>query len=838
MTRFHVRRPAVLRFAPFLALIILPAMLVAAPVGAQFAPIGPAILPHPTVDGWHAAPSVLAAPEGYAMSWWVERDGVGKIFLRSFDFDGRALGPARLAVGPTSDGVEPYDPVLAVGAGGTRILLWELPEVGTFGRLFGPDGTALGGRFKVGGPSSPGGVAVCVDAAGDFVVARLNGGDEILLRRYNAAAVPLDNERRVEGNARSAPAVVCAPEGSFAVVWTRNDGKLRLARFDSDGARLAPPRTIGESSIGARPRLARAADGRLAVLWGAPPRVLVLDADGAPSSAAQLLWPSGLGASGVTAAIFADAGGGFLALWTVPAWSAAPDGARLDLLDQASRLVSRRFDAFGRPLGGVLSLGTLWGYVDEFEVAALGGGSDGLAMAWSGPFDGDGPGIFARFYRVGESISAAESILERERDSVIVGASGDLLTKVEIEIDEHLEYGATERSAPALALADDGTVLVGWVERAAERAEDGVWAQRFTPDGEPLEGRFSPSFDFAAFPEAVAGPDGFALLWQHNTYDDLAFPAASPLKHGSGNSEILVQRTLSTHGPWSAPYLVHSGPGIFHGPRLGPVGIACRASGGFVVLGDLEGLGMVGALELEDDLDSLGPPTLLLTRNLGPASMASARAADGGQVVWPSAFDGDGPGISAASYGELSLGKLSLGKEIPLTAAETAAEGNQERPRVVALADGTYLAVWQSLTDVDRRWRVVGRRLDGGGRPLGSVFALSAEPGRDALRPAVAAAPDGTAMVVWESRPVLARWRKSAAPRPTIRALRVDASGDPLGPPFELGDGASTSFAPSTAASAAGYAVAWRELADGRARIVLVWISRVSTPSSASIRSR
>jgi cyclophilin family peptidyl-prolyl cis-trans isomerase len=75
--------------------------------------------------------------------------------------------------------------------------------------------------------------------------------------------------------------------------------------------------------------------------------------------------------------------------------------------------------------------------------------------------------------------------------------------------------------------------------------------------------------------------------------------------------------------------------------------------------------------------------------------------------------------------------------------------GDQADPAIDVDADGNYFLVWSGRGEGDRTG-IFGRRFDSDGTPLGEQFLINTTRGGDQLRPDVAVAPDGSAVVVWD----------------------------------------------------------------------------------------
>lgn len=242
--------------------------------------------------------------------------------------------------------------------------------------------------------------------------------------------------------------------------------------------------------------------------------------------------------------------------------------------------------------------------------------------------------------------------------------------------------------------------------------------------------------------------------------------------------------------------------------------VAPLGGGGFIVVWqDRSGGGTFGGRRLDPAGAPIGeemtlwvvPPTA--TSPVGRPRVAAG--ADGGFVVaWVysdvlffeqrlmlQAFDADGTprgeAVVAATASPTYITEIAL------------ATDDQGRP---ALAWASEPFVWLRLFDADLTPRTAQIEVALGG----------ADPTRAAGRPAVAAAPGGNVLVVWEEAP------GAVVPRSfeRIRGRLFDAGGNPGGEPFEIhqspSGGLERSLHPAAAALAGGgWVVAWAGLPGG-----------------------
>lgn len=141
------------------------------------------------------------------------------------------------------------------------------------------------------------------------------------------------------------------------------------------------------------------------------------------------------------------------------------------------------------------------------------------------------------------------------------------------------------------------------------------------------------------------------------------------------------------------------------------------------------------------------------------------------------------------------------GGEFPINFTTPA---SQTAPSVAMAANGSFVVAWESPDDDGSG--VVARRFDSQGNPAGDEFRVNSQTTLDQTRPAAASAPDGRAIVAWQSR-------SSGTAATDIHARRYDATGAAAGDQFlvhTLTDGPQS--APAVAAdSTGGFVIAWSD---------------------------
>jgi hypothetical protein len=115
-------------------------------------------------------------------------------------------------------------------------------------------------------------------------------------------------------------------------------------------------------------------------------------------------------------------------------------------------------------------------------------------------------------------------------------------------------------------------------------------------------------------------------------------------------------------------------------------------------------------------------------------------------VVWESTGqDGSGDGVFAQRH---DASGVRQGVEFRVNSFTA---GVQAVPSVASDADGNFVVVWQSFGQDGGDYGVFGQRFDALGVAQGGEFAVNAHTTAVQARPAVAQAPDGSFVVVWQS---------------------------------------------------------------------------------------
>jgi hypothetical protein len=296
---------------------------------------------------------------------------------------------------------------------------------------------------------------------------------------------------------------------------------------------------------------------------------------------------------------------------------------------------------------------------------------------------------------------------------------------------------------------------------------------------------------------------GFVVVWQ----------SYGPTPDGSGTG-VLGRRFDAASAPLGPQFLVNS---YTTGSQFAPA-IAGDASGRFTVSWTSGSYSTIGAFVQPFDASGspIGPEAQANTFTPGQqrATSVAMDAAGNFVVVWESATyagptqDGDGPGIFAQRYDGTGT---RVGGEFQVNTYTT---GNQFSAAVAMDSSGGFVVAWTSGTYYNNApdgsgYGVFARRFASTGTPLGGEFQVNTYTTGNQEQPAVAVAPDGTFVVVWESGDYYGPTQDGS--RFGIFGRRFDATGTALGPDFQVNTYTTGSQAdPALAMDAAGnFVVAW-----------------------------
>jgi Domain of unknown function (DUF4347)/RTX calcium-binding nonapeptide repeat (4 copies) len=365
----------------------------------------------------------------------------------------------------------------------------------------------------------------------------------------------------------------------------------------------------------------------------------------------------------VTAAL---AGGGYVVAWQ----SYGQDGG-------GAGIYAQRYAANGVAAGDELRINTT--VANEQEMPAITALADGgFVVTWqSWSQDGGGYGIYGQRY---DAAGAAQG--------------------GEFQINATSANDQAEAAVTALA---DGGFVVTWMSGQQDGDGYGIYAQRFDAAGAAAGGEFQVNTTAAGdqlYPAVAAlGNGGFVVTWQS-------------WGQNGGVTGIYGQRFYADGTAADMEFQINVSANDFH---CAPV-VTGLADGGFVAVWQVMNPDMT-AWDIHAQRFDAGGGRVNgeFTVNTSVWSDQSAPAvtalADGGYVVTWQSIDQDGSanGVYGQRYDAYGG---AAGAEFRIN---TTIDDHQCTPSVSALADGGFVAAWQSLAQDGSGWNVYSQRFDAAG---------------------------------------------------------------------------------------------------------------------------
>ncbi|MEY4980459.1 MAG: hypothetical protein RLZZ352_2729, partial [Pseudomonadota bacterium] len=144
-------------------------------------------------------------------------------------------------------------------------------------------------------------------------------------------------------------------------------------------------------------------------------------------------------------------------------------------------------------------------------------------------------------------------------------------------------------------------------------------------------------------------------------------------------------------------------------------------------------------------------------------------------------------------------------RESGITSVNTTTAGEQNEPKVAALADGGYVVVWMSMNQDGDDWGIYAQRYDASGNRLGTETQINTHSTSSQENPKIAALPDGGYVVTWASL------LQDDGNDWGVYAQRFDVSGHAVGSETQINT--HTAYSQDipiiTALADGGYVVAW-----------------------------
>ena len=316
----------------------------------------------------------------------------------------------------------------------------------------------------------------------------------------------------------------------------------------------------------------------------------------------------------------------------------------------------------------------------------------------------------------------------------------------EFQVNSYITGG---QYSPAATALDDGSFVVLWESLGSSGSDNGasIQGQRFTAEGMPVGGQWQVNTEATgiqadASVEALAD-GGFVALWFTGRPDF--------------STSIQGQRFAADGTALGGEFLVNSWT---EGHRSEP-SAAASDDGGFVVIWKHSG---------PNDWDDTGGG--ILGRRFGPDGTAAglefqvnavtagdqsspvvAPLADGGYVALWHSFGSNGTDIDLYSIQgqRFAPDDTAAGEQFQVNAHTT---GIQVFPSVAALADGGFVALWESYgsggSDSENT-SIQGQRFAADGTARGGQFQVNSLTTGFQLGPTVAGLPSGGFIAIWNS---------------------------------------------------------------------------------------
>lgn len=327
------------------------------------------------------------------------------------------------------------------------------------------------------------------------------------------------------------------------------------------------------------------------------------------------------------------------------------------------------------------------------------------------------------------------------------------------------EYEPDYQTRPQVAIADDGSFLVAWLDVRDDFTREQVRARRYGPDGQPRGGDFPvsglPVPDIQSFGLGAARDGRYTVVTETNRY--------------LGSSPVFVAISNFTGRNFNADDSARGLPYRVGGRNGFEIAVGYVFVGGVVV-----GTGSTGlAVAVDDD---------------GEVAVAWGGATSGGLVR---GYTGTGIDLATSRSAVLLRRFDASGRPRGLgTVVDSGTvaydsfallEAGEANPRLAYGDNGDLVIAWQrprGATPGSGAGEIAVRRYGAAGLPLTGIIPVG-ERGESTL-PAVAAASGGSFVVAWQVRAPGAPFGGS------VRVQAFDGGGTPLAPPFPATDTAAT----------------------------------------------
>ncbi|MAT15729.1 MAG: hypothetical protein CMJ46_10735, partial [Planctomyces sp.] len=622
-------------------------------------------------------PSVAMTNTGeFVIAWRSNDPGRSGIYAQRFDASGNTVD-GEFQVN-TYAGAQVI-PQIAMNDTHGFVISWSSgsqdgSDYGIYAQRYDSEGNPIGDEFQVNDYTTGRqfNSSMAMNNSGDLVItwesqAEDGSGYAVIGQRYDVDGNPVGNNFQVNtftAGDQLDSSVSMADSGEFVVAWSslNQDGDLTgiyAQRFDAQGNALGAEFQVHTKTTGHQlsPSVALNDVGQFVVVWqGAdqdgsgifsqrfsldvPPMVTV-----GPERQVNTYTASSQGTSGPSSRNVAlAANGDHIVVWT----SEGQDGSSFGIYAQ-------RFDRNGNTLGDEFPVNTIIDNAQRYPSISMTSTGE-FVVAWQSDADGTDD-IFARRFAA---------------DGTALGAEFRVNT-----------YTTSIQARPSVSMADSGEFLISWASFEQDGSGDGIYAQRYDSDGNPIGGEFhvnTYSLDHQHHAStAISADSGSVITWADRTQDGSSYG-------------IYAQRYDVAGQPIGGEFRVNS---TTLSSQNYP-SISMNASGEFLISWDSvqDGSG-VGVFARK--YDSLGTPLgdefQVNSYISGTQYLSSAAIADTGEfiITWTdSEQDGSYFGAFAQRYDAQGN---ALGSEFRVN-SETA--GTQNIPSIGINEAGDVVIVWQS----------------------------------------------------------------------------------------------------------------------------------------------
>jgi cysteine-rich repeat protein len=359
-------------------------------------------------------------------------------------------------------------------------------------------------------------------------------------------------------------------------------------------------------------------------------------------------------------------------------------------------------------------------------------------VVWDGPIDGDDVGVAGRWF---------------DPQAAPLGTTFRVNTTTD-----------REQTGPRVATNPAGGFVVAWGSTDAGKNLSTVRLQRFAPGGAALGGeQIAGSSTFAiTFPALAVAPDSsIAVAWGARVEVPRRYPVFLQRYNAGGQvlGPLLTSSEVNDFG--------NDEPDVAFGPARD-----------FLVVwrGDDGNELSIQARRYDAGGNVIGPPILVSELDLGSALPRGPRLAASGSsfvATWSGqGRRGTGTGAARVFLQRIISGVPTLPDDFAL---ETPLASTVTDPDIADAGSGTLLVVWE------QDGRILAQRVTADGRALQPSFAVSSSGDATAEHavPAVAATPQGDAVVVWRDTHTAFDGSKPGPVTDIVaRALRLCGNGN------------------------------------------------------------